>query len=251
MRVIAVINQKGGVAKTTTTANLGHALAMSGNRVTLFDLDPQGHLGAYMGVNDRSLPGIDHVLLSGTPVEQAMIEVRDNLQLVPAGARLDRLEQLSEGRLEVSKRLKAAIEAQQDKCDYLLLDCPPSSGLLVIFALYSCHEVLIPGNGDFLSLHGVSHFLGTLRNVEKALGHSINFQLAMTRFHPRRRLSRSIVKKLLEYFPGKVLATPVREAAALAEAPSFGKTIFEYAPKSYGSDDYRALASDLQAGRVM
>ena len=137
MRVIAVINQKGGVAKTTTTANLGHALAMSGNRVTLFDLDPQGHLGAYMGVNDRSLPGIDHVLLSGTPVEQAMIEVRDNLQLVPAGARLDRLEQLSEGRLEVSKRLRAAIEAQQDKCDYLLLDCPPASGLQVIFALSS------------------------------------------------------------------------------------------------------------------
>ncbi len=251
MRVIAVINQKGGVAKTTTTANLGHALAMNGNRVSLFDLDPQGHLGAYLGVNDRSLPGLDHVLLSGTPVDEALIEVRDNLKLVPAGARLDRIEQLSEGRLEVSKRLKAAIDAQQDNTDYLLIDCPPSSGLLVIFALYSCHEVLIPVNGDFLSLHGVSHFLGTLRNVEKALGHRIDFQLAITRFHPRRRLARSIVKKLLEYFPGKVLATPVREAAALAEAPSFGKSIFEYSPKSYGSDDYRALARDLEAGRVM
>ena len=251
MRVIAVINQKGGVAKTTTTANLGHALAMRGNRVTLFDLDPQGHLGAYLGKNERNVIGIDQVLLSGVAIDDALVEVRENLVLAPAGARLDRIEQLTEGRLEVSKRLKTAIEAQQGKADYLLIDCPPSAGLLVIIALYSCHEVLIPVNGDYLSLHGVSHFLGTLKNVEKALGHTIDYQLAMTRFYPRRRLARTIVGKLLEYFPGKVLATPVREAAALAEAPSFGKTIFEYAPRSYGSDDYKALAEDLATGRVM
>ena len=251
MRVIAVINQKGGVAKTTTTANLGHALAMSGKKVTLLDLDPQGHLGAYLGVNDRSLPGMEQVLLNNTPLHEVTLKVRDNLELIPAGARLDRMEQLTEGRLDVSKRLKAAINALQGDTDYLLIDCPPSSGLLVIVALYSCHEVLIPVNGDYLSLHGVSHFLGTLKNVEKALGHGIKFQLAMTRFYPRRRLSRSVVGKLLEYFPGKVLATPVREAAALAEAPSYGKSIFEYAPKSYGSADYSALATDLETGRVM
>lgn len=251
MRIIAVINQKGGVAKTTTTVNLGHALALSGHRVTLLDLDPQGHLATYLGVNERNITGLDRVLLSDAPVEQAVLQVRDNLRLIPAGARLDRVEQLSEGRLDVSKRLKAAILAQQDSCDYLLIDCPPSSGLLVIFALYSAQEVLIPVNGDYLSLHGLSHFLGTLKNVESALGHSIKFTLALTRFHPRRRLSQSIVHKLLDYFPGRLLATPVREAAALAEAPSFGKTIFEYAPSSYGSDDYRALASDLMSGRMM
>lgn len=251
MRVIAIINQKGGVAKTTTTANLGHSLALGGAKVTMLDLDPQGHLGAYLGVNNRNLPGMEQVLLTGTPVQEATLNVRDNLRLVPAGPHLDRMEQLTEGRLEVSKRLKSTIDTLQDDTDYLLIDCPPSSGLLVIIALYSCHEVLIPVNGDYLSLHGVSHFLGTLKNVEKALGHEINFQLVMTRFYPRRRLSRSVVTKLLEYFPGKVLATPIREAAALAEAPSFGKSIFEYAPKSYGSDDYNALAKDLIAGRVM
>lgn len=251
MRVIAVINQKGGVAKTTTTANLGHALAMSGHRVTLFDLDPQGHLGTYLGVTDRAQAGLDQVLLSGRPVHEVQLSVRENLQLVPAGMHLGRLEQLTEGRLEISKRLKSAIAQQRGQCDYLLIDCPPSSGLLVMFALYSCDEVLIPVNGDFLSLHGVSHFLGTLKSVEQALGHNIRYQLAITRFYPKRRLGRSIVSKLLEYFPGKVLATPVREAAALAEAPSFGKTIFEYAANSNGSDDYMTLARDLQVGRVM
>lgn len=249
MRVIAVINQKGGVAKTTTTVNLGHALALRGQRVTLLDLDPQGHLAAYLGINDRNLSGLDRVLLSDAPVAEVLVKARDNLMLIPAGARLDRVEQLSEGRLDVSKRLKAAIQAQQGTCDYLLLDCPPSSGLLVIFALYSCDEVLIPVNGDFLSLHGLSHFLGTLKNVENALGHTIDFRLALTRFHPRRRLAQGIERKLRDYFPGKLLATQVRESAALAEAPSFGKTIFEYEPNSHGSDDYRALAEDLINGR--
>lgn len=251
MRIIAVINQKGGVAKTTTTANLGHALARDGKRVLLADLDPQGHLAAYLGMNDRERPGIEQLLLEETPAEQLILPIRDNLELLPAGPRLDRLEQLSGGRLDVSKRLKRSFEALGSGRDYLLIDCPPSSGLLVILALYSCHEVLIPVNGDYLSLHGVSHFLGTLKNVEQALGHPIDFQLAMTRYYPRRRLARSIVRKLLEYFPGKILATPVREAVALAEAPSFGKSIFEYAPNSYGSDDYNALAHDLMTRRVM
>ncbi|MDH5572890.1 MAG: ParA family protein [Gammaproteobacteria bacterium] len=251
MRVIAVINQKGGVAKTTTTANLGHALAMNGERVTLLDLDPQGHLGIYMGVHDRKSPGIEQVLLDDMSLNEVILNVRDNIMLVPAGARLDRIEQLTTERMIITKRLKTAIEILQNKTDYLLIDCPPSSGLLVILALYSCHEVLIPVNGDYLSLQGVSHFLGNLKNIENILARHINFQLVLTRFHPRRRLARSIIEKLLEYFPGKILATPIRSAAALAEAPSFGKTIFEYAPRSSASDDYSALAKDLEYGRVM
>jgi len=251
MRVIAVINQKGGVAKTTTTANLGHALARSGERVTLLDLDPQGHLSTYLGITSRQLPGIEQLLLQNAKLSELVLQVRENLQLLPAGGRLETLEQLSSGRLEISKRLKAAVDLLRRDNDYLLIDCPPSSGMLVILALYCCDEVLIPVNGDYLSLHGVSQFLTTLRSIEGVLGRRIEFRLTMTRFYPRRRLARSIVGKLLEYFPGKVLATPVREACALAEAPSFGKTIFEYAPQSYGSDDYRSLAEDLQTGRMM
>jgi chromosome partitioning protein len=251
MRVIAVINQKGGVAKTTTTANLGHALALMGQKVTVIDLDPQGHLSSFLGVNRMDLQGIDSVLLNDTPITETFIQVRNNLTLVPAGSRLDSVEQMVEGRLSRSKLLKASIEECMADQDYVLIDCPPASGLLVIFALYASHEVLIPVNGDFLSLHGLSHFLGTLQKVESAMGHKVDMHIAITRLHPRRRLARSIVKKLTEYFPGKILATPIRETAALAECPSFGKTIFEYRTNSYSKADYESLAQDLQLRRVM
>lgn len=251
MRIIAVINQKGGVAKTTTTANLGYALASMGKRVTLADLDPQGHLSAFYGIQQTGKAGTDALILSGEKAGDVVRPLRDNLSLIPAGASLDRVEQMTQGRLEASKRLKSALAELEGQSDYVLLDCPPSSGLLVIFALYACDEVLIPVNGDYLSLMGVSHFLATLKNVERLLGHPINYRLVLTRFHPRRRLARNVKDKLLEYFPGRIFATAIREVSALAECPSFGKPIFEYAPRSHGSSDYRALADDLVHGRMM
>ncbi|OOZ38573.1 hypothetical protein BOW53_15045 [Solemya pervernicosa gill symbiont] len=251
MRVIAVINQKGGVAKTTTTANLASALARSGKRVTVIDLDPQGHLATYLGVNERRLAGVDRLLLADESLSSVTMDVRDNLTLVPAGSNLDAVEQMTNGRLAKSKLLKQVINESLTDQDYVLMDCPPASGLLDIFALYAAKEVLIPVNGDHLSLHGLSHFIGTLKKVESVLGHKIPLHIALTRFHPRRRLARDVMQKLLEYFPGRVLATPVRETAALAECPSFGKTIFEYRPRSVGANDYRQLAQDLELGRTM
>lgn len=250
MRAIAVINQKGGVAKTTTTANLGHALALRGHKVTLIDLDPQGHLATYLGLNEP-VPGMDDVFLDGRSVQDVAMLSRQNLTLVPAGPRLDALEQLTEGRLTMSKRLRSAIGEDLADQDFVLLDCPPSSGLLVIFALYSVSEALVPVNGDYLSLHGVSHFVGTLRNVEKAIGRNIDMRLAVTRVHHRRRLARETIDKLLHYFPDRVLATTVREAAVLAECPSFGMTIFEYGPSSTSAEEYESLAEDLEKGRTM
>ncbi|MDH5785991.1 MAG: AAA family ATPase, partial [Chromatiales bacterium] len=189
MRVIAVINKKGGVSKTTTTANIGHALALQGHRVTLIDFDPQGHLSVYLGAREMSGAGVDDVLLGTTDLKTVSIRIRENLTLIQPGKKLDYIEQLLDSRLQVSKRLKRSIDELASENDYLLIDCPPSSGLLAIFALYSCHQVLIPVNGDYLSLHGVSQFLDTLKSVEKAIGHDIDFQLAMTRYYPRRRLA--------------------------------------------------------------
>jgi len=251
MRIIAVINQKGGVAKTTTTANVAHALARAGHRVTAIDLDPQGHLATYLGFTDRRLPGIDRLLLDGLPLNEVAFEARPGLQLVPAGPRLDAMEQLVEGRLAKSKLLRRAVADSFADQDFVLLDCPPSSGLLVIFSLYATREVIMPVNGDYLSLHGLSHFLATLMRVEASLGSKIRRHIALTRLHPRRRLARDVTARLLRYFPGQVLATPVREVAALAECPSFGKTIFEYSPKSHGAEDYAALAEDLVSGRTL
>lgn len=250
MRAIAVVNQKGGVSKTTTTANVAHALAMEGRRVTAVDLDPQGHLGAYLGLREP-VPGIDEVLLDGRPLPEVGMVSRQNLSVVTAGPRLDALEQLTEGRLACSKRLRRAIHEDLADQDYVLIDCPPSSGLLAIFALYAADETLVPVNGDYLSLHGVSHFVGTLRNVERAVGRDLTMHLAITRLHHRRRLAREVVAKLLDYFPEQVLATTVREAAVLAECPSFGMTIFEYGPASVSADEYRRLAGDLEQGRTL
>ncbi len=251
MRIVAVINQKGGVAKTTTTANLAHALVRAGHRVTALDLDPQGHLAAYLGFTDRRLPGVDRLLLEGIPLNEVAFEARPGLRLVPAGPRLDAVEQLAEGRLAKSRLLRRAVADSFAGQDFVLLDCPPSSGLLVIFSLYATREVLMPVNGDYLSLHGLSHFLATLKRVEGALGTTIRRHIALTRLHPRRRLARDVIGKLMHYFPGQVLATPIREVAALAECPSFGKTIFEYSANSHGAVDYAALAEDLVSGRTL
>ena len=247
MRTIAIINQKGGVGKTTTTANLAHALSLDGYKVAMVDLDPQGHLGATFGIDPRQSVGMDQVLLNDMNIDSYIIDVKENLQLVPAGTELGQLELLAEGGASRGGRLKHALIDQFQDRDYLLLDCPPASGLIVVNALYSADEVLIPVNGDYLSLQGVSYLIGTFRHFEEKLNHSIKQRFVMTRYHKRRRLPEQVLSKLNHYFPQKVLQTRIREVAALAECPGFGKTIFDYKGNSHGASDYRSLATELAA----
>lgn len=251
MRTIAVINQKGGVGKTTTTANLAHALVLNGHKVTAIDLDPQGHLAASFGINHQEYAGIDDVLLEGTSISDCAIEVRDSLNLVPAGAGLGALEQLVNGGSNRGTLLRNALQGQFQDQDFVLIDCPPASGLLVVNALFSTNEVLVPVVGDYLSLHGLSYLMSTFKNFEAKLGHKIQEWIVLTRYHRRRRLPEEIMQKLRQYFPKRVFATRIREAAALAECPSFGKTIFEYRKRSNGAADYQALAMDLISGRTI
>lgn len=250
MRTIAIINQKGGVGKTTTTANLAHALVLNEQKVTVIDLDPQGHLSTSLGVNYLQRPALDSVLLHGYPIEDAVKQVRPGLSLVPSGPDLGNLEHVAMRGVKRGTRLRDAMANKFQDQDYVLIDCPPASGLLVINALFSTHEALIPIAGDYLSLQGLSYLIGTFKNFEK-LGHKINEWFVMTRFNTRRRLPQQVMETLQQYFPKRVLATRVREAAALAECPSFGKTIFEYRKSSNGAKDYRALALDLVDGRTI
>lgn len=250
MRLIAVINQKGGVGKTTTTSNLAHALALKGRRVTAIDLDPQGHLTACFGLDQRNQSGLDEVLLDGVPIMQHVVNVREHLDLVPAGCDLNRFEQITEGGAKRGRMLKRAIDGHFDDRDFLLLDCPPASGLIAVNALFAADEVLVPVGGDYLSLHGLSYLISTFKNFEHLLGHRLSQWIVVTRFQARRRLAREVLEKLLEYFPGRVLKTAIRENVALAECPSFGQTIFEYKRSSNGADDYRDLAVDLVNGRT-
>jgi len=247
-RKVAVINQKGGVGKTTTTANLGYMLAKKGYKVTLIDLDPQGSLTISLGVNWQEHLGIEDLLLHDEKLENVILQSRDNLRLIPCGNHLGQVEYMGQESSTIAKNLKDVLSNIDD--DFVLIDCPPSSGFLIVSALYAIDEVLIPIASDYLTLHGLSHLIGTLSGFEKRLKHKIKKWFVVTRFHPRRRLSQDVKGKLISYFPDQVLKTSIRETSAVAESPSFGLTVFEYQKNSNGSKDYNDLADDFYIGRT-
>jgi chromosome partitioning protein len=249
MRVIAIMNQKGGVGKTTTTLNLAHALSMTGKRVMAIDLDPQAHLTASFGVDTRNHAGMDEVLMSDTKLSDVKVKVRDNIHLVPAGPALAEFDQFKDGGSKRGWALKDIMSRARGQ-DMVLIDCPPSAGLLTMNALLAAKEMLIPVSGDYLALHGLSRLMGILKNIETRLQRTTKKWVVVTRFHERRRLAKDVRDKLLQYFPGQVLATPIRESVALAESPSFAQSIFEYKRNSNGAQDYSDLANDLLSGRT-
>ncbi len=252
MRIVAIINQKGGVGKTTTTTNLCHAIAESGSKVTAIDLDPQGHLAISLGITAQDIGGIDQAMLKKKKINQQLISVRDNLQLITSGSNLKEIEHLVSR--QASPRgvlLKDALHGSLNDQDFVFIDCPPSSGLLVANALIAADEILIPMASDFLALQGLSHLMGTIKRFEKALQRKYKTLLVMSRYSPNRRISSQVLNVLLTHFPEQILATVIRETALLAECPSFGKTILEYSPNSRSARDFRSLADDFLEGKVM
>lgn len=246
MRAIAVINQKGGVGKTTTTANLAHGFALLDKRVLAIDLDPQGHLAAHLGAYERGQSGIDNFLNGQLDAQQVnVIEARKNLDLIPAGSNLSILERSRSGELS-GQPIRHLIEANHDKYDFVLIDCPPASGLLIDCALDAVNEIIVPVAADYLALRGLSDLIATLQDFERLYGvDTFRKWIVVTRFHKRRRLSWEVRDTLIDYFPENILATPIRETTVLAECPGFGKTAFEYKRGNYGEIDYRALAQDI------
>ncbi|MFW5427255.1 MAG: ParA family protein [Methylophagaceae bacterium] len=249
-RVIAIMNQKGGVGKTTTTINLGHALALAGKKVTLLDMDPQAQIATGYGLG-AELPGLDEVLLDDIHLDELTLPVKDNLTVVPAGKRLADFEHTTKGGSERAYVLQKAIAVSSlSEQDFVLIDCPPSSGLLGMNAMFAATEVLVPISGDYLSLHGLSRMMQILKRSESFTGQTIKLWLVSTRMQLRRRLTQEVRNKILKYFPGRVLNTVIRENVSLAESPSFGQTIFDYKNTSAGAEDYSALAQDLLKGRT-
>ena len=249
--MIAVINQKGGVGKTTTTLNLAHALAQLGNKVLAIDLDPQAHLTAGFGSLRKNQQGIADVMLDGTDIKEVTIPVRENLELVPAGVRLGELEHVSKGGAKRGFLLRDALKNKTRGKDFVLIDCPPSSGILGMNALLAAKEVLIPVSGDFFALQGLSRLMGIFQHIEGSLKNKIDKWVVLTRFHERRRLAREVKDKVCDYFPQRVFKTHIRETVALAESPGFGQTIFEYQASGNGAKDYLALADDVINNRVL
>ena len=253
MKVIAVMNQKGGVGKTTTTLNLAHALALQGKKTLMLDMDPQGHLSSCFAIDTYTSSGMDEVLIDDKPLQEAIINVRENLSLVPAGARLGELETRPLEGKNRGYRLHDALASIKNtvRADYVLIDCPPASGLLAMNAILGCDELIIPVTGDYLALQGLSRLIKVVSHIEQTLQRTTKKWFVLTRFQTQRKLANQIREKMVGYFPHQVFKTAIRENVSLAESPGFAKTIFEYRPKSNGAQDYQNLAIDLLEQRTL
>jgi chromosome partitioning protein len=258
MRIIALMNQKGGVGKTTTTTNLGAALAELGQRVCLIDLDPQAHLTINYGIE----PTADHASLYDVLVEdrsflEAVHKIAENIALVPSSIDLAAAEIELVGTPGRELILKERLQAAQHDFDFILLDCPPSLGLLTINALAVATEVIIPMQPHFLALQGVGKLLETVQLVNKRLNPALKVGgIVLTMFDSQTKLSIEVVHDLngfIESAKGKnlpwsdahIFNTKIRRNIKLAECPSFGQTILQYEPQSHGAADYRNLAKEV------
>ena len=258
MRKIAVINQKGGVGKTTTTASLGVAFAQQGLRVLLLDLDPQGHLTLHLGVEVATGQStVYDILTSNTPAEDVIVSARTGVSVLPADIDLAAAEAelISVTGREVI--LREALISIENRFDVMLVDCPPSLGVLTINALSACDEVLIPLQAHFFALQGMGKLLETVTLVRQRINPRLHVEGVVLCMHdPATKLSSEVtddLRKFLESGRGtqavwsqaKIHRTPIRRNIKLAEACGFGQTVFDYAPKSNGAGDYAALAREI------
>jgi len=259
MRIVAVTNQKGGVGKTTTAVNLAAALAARQRKILLIDLDPQGHLSSCLGVQPGPLEqSCYEVLTRALPLGEALIPVRDGIKLLGSGLDLAGAEQELVSIVGRETILRDAIATCPESCDYILIDCPPSLGLLTLNALAAAREVFIPLQPHFLSLQGLSQLLQTVLLVQRRISPSLTVSgLLFCMFDSRTSLALEIVGDIEQFLAQqrhrdcpwnnvKVFQTRVRRNVKLAESPSHGQTIFEYEPNCHGAEDYLALAEEVE-----
>jgi chromosome partitioning protein len=267
MRSIAILNQKGGVGKTTTAVNLSAALAASGQRVGLIDLDPQAHATLHLGVT----PGAEgrsiyEVLLGDAMLADAWRPASDNLWLISSHIDLAAAELELAGvvgrEVVLRDKLEESLSSERHQngpgdLDYLLMDCPPSLGVLTLNALATVDEVLLPLQPHFLALHGLSKLLQTIELVSRRLNSRLKLAgVVLCMYESATRLAGEVTGDVVEFFAAqrgkpspwseaRIFETRIRRNIRLAEAPSFGQSIFQYAPDSNGADDYRRLTDEL------
>jgi chromosome partitioning protein len=248
-RIYAFANQKGGVAKTTTTVNLGAYLAAAGRRVLIVDTDPQGNATSSLGVDPRTLSlSLYHVLIEQTPMQKVVaLTDRVGLDVAPATTDLAGAE-VEMARLMARERLlERALRPMRPLYDYILIDEPPSLGLLTVNGLTAAtHGVLIPVQCEYLALEGLSLLLHTIQQVRDVLNERLKIAgVVLTMFDSRTNLGQQVVQEVRDYFPDEVFRTIIPRNVRLSEAPSYGKTILSYAPASAGALAYQALAQEF------
>src|SRR5215210_2917384 len=260
MRRIAVLNQKGGVGKTTTTVNLAAALAAEGHKTLVLDLDPQAHATLHLGLMPgRSGPSLYEALTQNMPLAQVRREVAPNLFVCGSHIDLAAAEVELIGTVGREVILRDQLEADGDGgFDYVLMDCPPSLGILTLNALCAAREVFIPLQAHFLALHGLSKLLETIQLVARRVNRDLKVGgVVLCLYDSGTRLGGEVIEDLDRYFDGRrhaavpwasatVFRTRIRRNIRLAECPSFGQSIFQYAPTSRGAEDYASLAAEVQ-----
>lgn len=252
-RVLTISNQKGGVGKTTTTVNMAAALASLGARVLVIDLDPQGNASTALGVpHTADIPSVYDVLIDEFPLADIIQTSPEspNLLCAPstihlAGAEIELVSQVArEHRLRTA--LEEYLEASTERPDFVLIDCPPSLGLLTINAFTAASELMIPIQCEYYALEGLSQLLGSIRMIQKHLNPSLHLStILLTMYDGRTRLAQQVADEVRAHFPREVLHTVIPRSVRVSEAPSFGQTVIAYDGQSVGAVSYREAAVEL------
>jgi chromosome partitioning protein len=263
VRILSILNQKGGVGKTTTVVNIAAALAERDQRVLAIDLDPQAHLTIHLGADaEQKGGGVYAVLTDSMSLEEAAVQMRPNLWLLGAGIDLAGAETELVGEVGREIILRKALESVKDRFDYVIIDCPPSLGLLTLNALSASTEVVIPVQPHFLALQGFSRLLQTVALVHSRINSQLHVSaILMCMFDARTSLSAEVRADIEKFLTGsrnqnspwagaQIIPVHVRRNIKLAEAPSYGKTIFEYEPGCHGATDYLAVAEFIHTGKI-
>lgn len=244
-RIIALVNQKGGVGKTTSAINIGAGLHRAGKRVLLVDLDPQGNLTVSVGIQADPLKNTMLEVLNGDCTAADAI-INRGYDVLPADIRLSGAEL---GLSAVPGRemlLKEALELIADRYEYIFIDCPPSLGLITLNGLTAANELFIPLQAEFLALNGISQLLTTIQAVKKRLNPQLGIAgIIVTMYDRRKKLNKEVSEIIQKHFGDNTFKTMIRDNIAIAEAPSHGLDIFEYKSDSYGAEDYAALTDEI------